>query len=150
MGNPMYGKPAPKGSGIGWKGWYKGWFFRSLKELSYMINVIERGNHKWKSAESQDLSVRFINWEGHERTYRADFLIDDIELVEVKPKKLMNTPTNQAKRDAAIAFCATRGYRYVVEDAPIMTNDEITRLWQTKMIVFTKQYEKMFRKRYAA
>ncbi|MBR4316812.1 MAG: hypothetical protein IKP65_07630 [Alphaproteobacteria bacterium] len=29
--NPMYGKPAPKGSGNGVSGWYKGWFFRSLR-----------------------------------------------------------------------------------------------------------------------
>ena len=24
--NPMYGKPAPQGSGNGWSGWYKGWY----------------------------------------------------------------------------------------------------------------------------
>lgn len=28
--NPMYGKPTPTGSGNGWSGWYKGWYFRSL------------------------------------------------------------------------------------------------------------------------
>ena len=43
--NPMYGKPTPNGSGNGWSGWYKGWFFRSIKELSYMINIIEARNY---------------------------------------------------------------------------------------------------------
>jgi hypothetical protein len=42
--NKMYGKPSPQGSGNGWSGWYKGWYFRSLIELSYMVNVIEK---KW-------------------------------------------------------------------------------------------------------
>ena len=30
--NNMYGKPSPNGSGNGWKGWYKDYFFRSLLE----------------------------------------------------------------------------------------------------------------------
>ncbi len=33
--NPMFGKPTPNGCGNGWKGWYKGWHFRSLRELAY-------------------------------------------------------------------------------------------------------------------
>jgi len=49
----MYGKPAPIGSGNGWSGWYKGWYFRSLLELSFMINVIERFKMSWQNAETK-------------------------------------------------------------------------------------------------
>ena len=52
--NKMFGKPSPNGSGNGWSGWYNGWFFRSILELSYMINIIEKYNISWKNAESDD------------------------------------------------------------------------------------------------
>ncbi len=146
--NPMYGKPAPRGAGQGWKGWYKGWFFRSLKELSYVINVLEKGTHNWKSAETRDLSIHFVDWRGHDRTYRADFLVDDKRLVEVKPSRLMSTPTNLAKRKAAGTFCAARGYEYIVEESVPLTTEEITSLWKDQMIVFQERYDKMFRERY--
>jgi hypothetical protein len=41
----------------GWSGWYKGWYFRSLHELSYMINIIERFKFNWKSAERKELKI---------------------------------------------------------------------------------------------
>ena len=59
--NPMYGKPTPIGSGNGWSGWYKGWYFRSLLELSYMINVIERFNLKFALPIIYFLLSLFLN-----------------------------------------------------------------------------------------
>ena len=41
-GNPMFGKPSPEGTGNGWSGWYKGWIFRSLRELSFIVNFVEK------------------------------------------------------------------------------------------------------------
>ena len=38
--NPMFGKQTPTGAGNGWSGWYKDWYFRSLGELSYVVNVL--------------------------------------------------------------------------------------------------------------
>ena len=37
--NAMYGKPSPRGSGNGWSGWYKNFFFRSLRELSFILSM---------------------------------------------------------------------------------------------------------------
>ncbi len=36
-GNNMYGRPSPQGSGNGWSGWYKERYFRSLRELMFLI-----------------------------------------------------------------------------------------------------------------
>ncbi|HUS51721.1 MAG TPA: NUMOD3 domain-containing DNA-binding protein, partial [Candidatus Paceibacterota bacterium] len=58
--NSMYVKPTPQGSGNGWSGWYKGWFFRSLRELSYMIKEIETKNKKWRTAETKDLKIKYV------------------------------------------------------------------------------------------
>ncbi len=114
--NPMYGKPPPKGSGNGWGGWYKGWYFRSLKELSYMIYVIEPNSYKWENAEQKRLSIPYVDHLGHNRTYRADFLLNDHILIEVKPKALMETVVNQLKKVAAELFCSNSGYEYRMVD----------------------------------
>lgn len=73
--NPMYGKPSPQGSGNGWSGWYKGWFFRSIHELSFMINYIERFELNWKSAESKSYKIEYIDYDGKKRNYFPDFII---------------------------------------------------------------------------
>ena len=144
--NPMYGKPSPQGSGNGWSGWYKGWFFRSLKELSYMINIIEAKNLKWRTAETNDLAVKYINYDGTERTYRADFLVEEKELVEVKPIKLFNTPNNLLKKKAAIKFCKKNGYDYKIVDIQLLDIEEIKSLYNNDKIKFTKKYEEKYLK----
>lgn len=114
--NPMYGKSPPKGAGNGWGGWHKGWYFRSLKELSYMVYVIEPNGYKWESAERKHLSMPYVDHLGHKRTYRADFLLNDSILIEVKPKALMDTAVNQQKKAAAEIFCSNNGYEYRMVD----------------------------------
>jgi len=146
--NSMYGKISPHGAGNGWSGWYKKWYFRSLLELSYMINVIEANHKKWRSAETKDLAITYTNWDGRPRTYRADFLIDNKYLVECKPIKLFNTPTNKLKRKAAEEFCRKRGMVYRIEDAPKLTGNQIIGLYNKKKIKFIKIYDKRFRERY--
>jgi len=142
--NPMYGKPPPQGSGNGWKGWYKNWFFRSLRELSYMINVIEKENLKWRSAETKDLRINYINWDGTPRTYSADFLIEEKYLVEIKPEKLKSSRTVRLKQLAAIEFCRKNNLEYRLLDIALLTNEEFLRLYKNNEIKFTERYEKMF------
>ena len=144
--NPMYGKPSPQGAGNGWSGWYKGWFFRSIRELSYMINVIEAKKLKWRTAETRDLSIKYINYDGTERTYRADFLINEKTMVEVKPIKLFNTPNNLLKKKAAIKFCNKNGYDYKVVDIKLLDINKIVSLYNHKEIKFTKKYEEKYKK----
>ena len=146
--NPMFGRPSPSGSGNGWKGWYHNWFFRSLHELSYMINVIEKGNHTWRTAESRELSIPYIDPNGVARTYRADFLVDNKMLVEVKPIKLHSSRIVRAKELAAMNFCEARGWMYCVVDPPAITEHEIKMLHDNQTIIFMDKYEIKFQKRY--
>jgi len=139
--NSMYGKPSPKGSGNGWSGWYKKWYFRSLKELSYMINVIEKKGHKWESAENKKFYIKYINYDGDERTYRPDFLLNDKILIEVKPKELMETPSNIRKKEAAIEFCKKNNLEYRMVDIKILDTDKIIELFLSGKIKFIKKYE---------
>lgn len=146
--NPMFGKPSPVGSGNGWSGWYKGWFFRSIKELSYMINVIEKYNIGWCSAESNELQINYIDYSGDIRTYNADFILNKKYLVEIKPKKLWNSDSVRRKKNSAIKFCKENGLIYKLRDTPNITTERITELFISKQIIFIKRYEDKFIKKY--
>lgn len=144
--NPMFGKPSPRGSGGGWGGWYKGWYFRSLRELSYMISVIEAKNHKWRSAEVKEFDIPYINYDGISRTYRPDFILNEKTLVEIKPKRLMETPSNVLKKEAAIQFCSDNGLEYRVVDVKILETDMLIKLFEDGIIQFNKKYQKRMEK----
>lgn len=138
--NPMYGKPAPKGSGSGWGGWYQDWYFRSLRELSYVIGVLEKTGQKWKSAENNRFSIPYINYDGVSRTYRPDFIVDERFLVEVKPKRLMETPTNLLKKEAAIQFCTDNGLEFKMVDVKLLETDQFISLYRDGKVRFNKKY----------
>lgn len=146
--NPMYGKPSPQGSGNGWSGWYKGWFFRSLRELSYVINVLEENNMEWISAEKKELTIPYKDWDGTSRTYRADFFVENKKLVEVKPNRLKHAVTNSLKAKAAKRFCKKNGYKYEIVEAKMMKDDQIMDMYEKGLIKFIDRYDKMFKKRY--
>jgi len=139
--NPMYDKPSPRGSGGGWGGWYKGWYFRSLRELSYMINVIEAQKYTWESAECNKFAIPYINYDGVSRTYHPDFLINGRILVEIKPKRLMETPTNVLKKEAAISFCKKNNLEYQITDIRIIETEKLIELFQDGIIKFNKKYQ---------
>jgi hypothetical protein len=146
--NPMYGKPTPGGAGRGWKGWYNGWFFRSLRELAYVIHLDGCGV-KWRSAECNELTIAYKDWNNVDRTYRADFLVADRFLVEVKPKKLMQSVAVQAKEVAAEAFCSNNNLKYVLIDPAPLSDTAIQQLYFNGIITFTPMYEKMYEIKYA-
>lgn len=145
--NKMFGKPAPQGSGNGWSGWYKEWYFRSLLELSYMIKVIERFNLKWKSAECKELAIPYTNWDGKQKTYFADFLINNKYLVECKPKKLHNTPSVLSKSSGAKTFSKKRELTYKLRTVKLLEDEDIKQLHNSGEIKFLPKYEEKFQKR---
>lgn len=146
--NPMYGKPSPQGSGNGWSGWYKNWYFRSLMELTYVVDFLEPQNLRWTSAESAGVKIKYRSWKGSERTYVPDFLVDNIRLVEIKPNRLINTPTVLLKSQAAKVYCEQIGWLYEILDPGMLADDALFDLRRTESIKFTDRYEKQFQERY--
>jgi hypothetical protein len=144
--NPMYGKPSPHGSGNGWSGWYNGWFFRSLHELSYMINVIERFNLSWKNAEASDLKIEYLDWENKKRTYVADFLIENKYLIEVKPKKLHKSKLVILKKEAAIKFCSDKKLTYkLTYPSKLLSHIELKLLIDNGKIELLDRYKEKYK-----
>lgn len=146
--NPMYGKPSPTGSGNGWSGWYKDWYFRSILELSYMVDVIEKNHSKWISGETDELSVKYIDEHGSTRTYFADFLVDDKFLIECKPVKLWETSRVKIKAAAAKKFCKILGYEYVLVEPEKISSTRMIELFKDSKIKFIERYDKKFREKY--
>lgn len=134
--NGMYGKPSPQGSGNGWSGWYKGIYFRSILELSYMYHL-EKNNIEFESAERKQYEVNY-KFNGSKRTYRADFIVHDI-IIEIKPKNLINTLQNKAKFDAAKEKYGDKFKILTEEDFPKL--DDIRKLIKSGDVVLTERYK---------
>lgn len=142
--NSMYGKPSPKGSGVGWKGWYKNVYFRSLREVSYLIHLDEN-NITWVPAEKKQYTIKYINWDGAERTYRPDFIINNEKLVEIKPKRLHETPNIIAKTKAALIWAAENNLKYEIIDFEI-NYDKILNALNSGLLKFDRDYKERFLK----
>jgi len=142
--NPMYGKPSPEGSGNGWSGWYKGRYFRSLKELSFIVYYLERFNFKWISGEKKEYRISY-NSDGKRRNYYSDFIVDEKFLVEIKPKKLWNSKINILKREESIKFCRERGMIYkIIDPMKILSFEELESKINSGQLKFIKRYEQAF------
>jgi len=140
--NPMYGKSSPNGSGQGWKGWYKDFFFRSLRELSYVL-YLEEYNIKWTSGE-HDILIRYKNYDGSDRTYRPDFYLPELKkVIEIKPKRLQKSPLIKLKTKAAIKHCENLGLEYEILDYPINL-DKIKSSLNNGLIKFQGKYLEKF------
>lgn len=146
--NPMFGKPSPNGCGNGWKGWYKDVYFRSLLELSFLLCYIDRFNMKFESGEKAKWAVEYVKPTGGIGTYFPDYIIDDKYMVEIKPKKLINTPLVKAKSTGAIKFCAKNNLKYKIITPQRLNETIIMELYKTNKIKFTKIYEERFRKEF--
>lgn len=139
-GNPMYGKPAPIGSGNGWSGWYKGWYFRSLLELSYMILVIERFNIKWEPGESKKNKIEY-QYNGVIKNYFPDFILNEKYVIECKPKKLQNTEINKIKMQYAKSYCESNGLILKTRDCRKIKKCELIDLYKSGDVKFIEKYE---------
>lgn len=143
--NNMYGKPSPNGSGNGWSGWYNGWFFRSLGELSFMIKVIERFGFNWETGETNKYKIMYSDINGKIRNYFPDFILNQKYMIECKPKKLQNSINVQCKKKSAIEFCQKNNLIYKLIHPHKLTNEEIVNLYNIGKIKFIEKYEQKFK-----
>jgi len=141
--NYWYGKTPPYGSGNGWSGWYKNWYFRSLIELSYMINVIEKYNIKWETGELKKYKITFKH-NNNFKNYFPDFILNNKYMIECKPKKLWNTNLIIQKKNAAEKFCQENGLIYKLRDIKIISDEKILELYNLGEIKWIERYEKKF------
>jgi hypothetical protein len=141
--NYWFGKTPPFGSGNGWSGWYKGWYFRSLLELSYMVKIIEKNNIEWKCGESKEYKIEYV-YKNSIKNYFPDFILNDKYMIECKPKRLWKTDWVMVKKTAAEEFCLNNGLIYKLREVSKLTNDEILSLYQNGDLVWIERYRIKF------
>jgi hypothetical protein len=144
--NYWFGKTPPFGSGNGWSGWYNGWYFRSLLELSYMVNVIEKYKIKWETAENSKYKISF-NHKGMDKNYFADFILDGKYLVECKPKRLWDTELVKIKKSAAKIYCEENDLIYKLREPPKLSDEDILKLYNEGNLVWIDRYQIKFEDR---
>jgi len=136
--NPMFGKPAPKKSGSGISGWYKDIYFRSLLELSFIVNYLERFNMDWECGELNKFVIKY-EYDGKVRNYFPDFVINGKYIVECKPKSLWNTKLNQTKFKFAKEYCEKNNMIYKVINPIRIESTKLNHLIDVGLVKLTKK-----------
>ncbi len=113
-----------------------------------MVKIIERFNLNWKSAEIAEYKINYVDYKGLNRTYTADFIINDKYLVEIKPDKLKSSPSNLKKIEAAKQWCNDRNLTYKITNCSKLTDSEIKELVDQGKIVFLHRYKKKYEQHY--
>jgi len=144
--NYWFGKTPPFGSGNGWSGWYNGWYFRSLLELSYMVNIIEKYNIDWVSGEKNEYKIEYYH-NNKKKNYNPDFILNGKYMIECKPKKMWNTKLVSIKKDAAEKFCKENNLIYKMRYVKLLTDDEILSFYRSGKIVWIERYRIKFENR---
>ena len=89
--NPQYGKSGHINSGMSYKGWFMGMFFRSSFELVFIYDYYIKNKKLPITAESNDFKVSIIK-DNKEYNYFPDFYCSIKNCVyEIKSKTFLNT-----------------------------------------------------------
>jgi uncharacterized protein YbaR (Trm112 family) len=147
--NGMYGKPSPQGSGNGWSGWYKAKYFRSLLELSFIVNVLEKQKLLWDTGEIAKYNIPYVDYKGTNRSYYPDFVIENSVVVEIKPHNLRNSKDILLKEEAAKKWCKKHNFEYrIIDEVERLSDEEIRTLHDNELVRFIDRYEEKFKRCY--
>lgn len=133
--NYQFGKPAHRLAGKGIKGYYNKIFFRSLTELSFVINYLQQNNLKFVSGELKQYGFKYT-YNGRDRNYYCDFVVGNT-FYEIKPKALHTHPQNIAKWSAAQQWCCCNNKIFKVlseKDYQQLSQDNIDLLIKDNII----------------
>jgi hypothetical protein len=146
--NPAYGKCYKRG-GRSIKGYYKGIFFRSLLEYSYLKHIESQGIDVTDTSQLQVEAIR-LEWE-EGRTYVIDFYLPELKIaVEIKPQYLHSDNTVMAKSIAAKKYCRSLGIEYQMLGENEFTKldlessiDDKDTVWDTRTFKYFKMSSKI-------
>lgn len=109
--NPAYGKVYSRG-GRSIKGYYKGKFFRSLLEYSFMKHIESLGT-SLDSLDYENFVIPWIDEQGVNRTYRPDFF-DLTSKVVYEVKQSYAVSFCELKHEAARLYLEKKGITFKV------------------------------------
>lgn len=135
------------GQGGGYTGKYKNLYFRSLIELTFIIET-ERCGLKIHNAENL-FPITMDNG----KIYKPDFYAPGFfgpTIVEIKPSKRINDEDVEYKASQAAKFCADNNMQYTIGFDRMLTNDELRIVYESGDLILTdKMSKRLERKLYA-
>jgi len=87
-------------------------FYRSSYELLF-LEQCEKNNEIYKFIPCP-FRIEYINNNGNVRNYIPDFFINNLIIIEIKPKSMIKFGNNELKAKAAIDFCKQKNYKFVI------------------------------------
>lgn len=143
--NPMYGVPSPRWSGGGISGKIDDIWFRSLLELSFILDQKIKGVIVM-NAENSKFRIEYADKNGNIRNYFPDFYLPESDtVIEIKPSKfLKNDDVIRKKKSATTNFS---NYEIKTErDFKVLTIKELIELMKSETINLSKRSEIKLRK----
>lgn len=121
-------------------GWYKGLYFRSSLELSFLF---QNKDKNFMTCEKNDYKVIY-EIDGKEKVYYPDFT-DGIFIYEIKPKSLISTKENVLKINAAMAKYGNY-FKVITEiESPYLKKTKIFELINNLDIIVNKNSLKILK-----
>ena len=141
--NGMFGKPSPKKSGNGWKGYYKNIFFSSFKELNYLYFLFKK-NIKFEKCDEIQFKIPYV-FNNTNRNYFPDFIVNNKYIIEIKPKKLFDSYQNSQKTLYAKKFCEKNNLIFKMKDIKFLSNKKLQKLIESKEVILTETYKQKYK-----
>lgn len=113
-GTRIYSIKETRSKGI--SGHYKKFYFRSINELSFIINYLEYKNIN--AIGEKSYYIEYLDKNNKKRKYFPDFTTDKY-IFEIKPKRFWYTDEVIYKKKAAEKFAKERGLKYLLVDYPV-------------------------------
>ena len=113
-----------------------------------MIRVIERYGFSWENGEKKKWKVKYVDWQGKERNYFPDFILNEKYMVECKPENLWKSKDVKSKKESAINFCEEKSLKYKMIDPVMLKKENIKALYESGEIKWTDKYQKKYEEKY--
>lgn len=132
-----------------WCGYYKGVRFRSMLEVSYIINTFEaKPVVLWTTGESMEDGIPYFNKDGKYTTYWVDFLsLTDCEFIECKSTDQLDDEDVKFKAVAARKYCKDMGFSYRLMAPASLPVIKQVELYVDGLIKFIPSSEEVFEKK---
>ena len=135
------------GQGGGYTGKYKNLYFRSLIELTFIIEAERCGLEIYNAENLFPMTM------DNGKVYKPDFYAPDFfgsTIVEIKPSKRVNDEDVEYKASQAAKFCRDNNIQYTIGFDRMLTNDDLKSIYESGDLILTdKMSKRLERKLYA-
>lgn len=116
-------------------GKYKKYFFRSMNELSFIVNYLEKKNIEAISGEKTK-GIKYFDQNNKKRTYFPDFITNKF-IFEIKPKHFWLCDEVILKSQAAIEYANKNNLKFRLVKYPVIIKPILNKYFNNE-IKFTK------------